>query len=614
MPKPLAKCERCHDDRSWKPIAVMVFDHQRDTRYPLVGKHVSVKCESCHEKALYHLPRFSPACDRCHKNVHGESLFGQKRCELCHSNAIPPWKDVSFDHDRRTHFLLRGPHELPCAKCHTATARTKPLIGCAASPACHTDVHNGRFNEKPLACTSCHPAHPVTTWKDIRFDHTQLTSFPLTGKHAVAKCGDCHRGTGPTNFERVIVVTPEGVSCKNCHRHVDAHKGDPRAGQKCTSCHKQGGVVPVAGTVNSVSEAGHGAGKPFPLVGPHSISCGKCHRGGGFKGLTLGCGGSTCHQDPHKDTLGKDCLRCHAGVMWKAVVFDHQKTKYPLTGKHRDVSCEGCHVGVDQAAKWKPVPTGCGVTACHGNPQDDVHQGTLGAECQRCHSDASWKELRFDHNKSWPLDGKHQQTKCSTCHLSAPLYKPPAPKDCAAAGCHEKQDVHKGDFGPRCERCHNAIDWMQMHTGHADAVPEPFGGVHNRLPCVTCHSGGRVQRGNATMCISCHQHDDIHHNSFGPRCSECHTQQSFSGARFSHDTVGCTLRGIHRVLPCVDCHKGGNYLGLSPTCVSCHRDDALRAPQNRIVHISTMECTGCHTVNSFKQQGAATSPPDSVCQ
>jgi hypothetical protein len=39
----------------------------------------------------------------------------------------------------------------------------------------------------------------------------------------------------------------------------------------------------------------------------------------------------------------------------------------------------------------------------------------------------------------------------------------------------------------------------------------------------------------------CHQRDDIHHNSLGPRCSDCHTQQTFIAARFNHDRVGCTL-------------------------------------------------------------------------
>ena len=89
---------------------------------------------------------------------------------------------------------------------------------------------------------------------------------------------------------------------------------------------------------------------------------------------------------------------------------------------------------------------------------------------------------------------------------------------------------------------------------------------------------------------------------------------AIKGRANTRDTVGCTLRGIHRVLPCGDCHRGGNYSGLSPACIACHRDDALRAPVNRVVHITTMECTGCHTVSSFKQQSAVNSPPESVCQ
>ena len=37
------------------------------------------------------------------------------------------------------------------------------------------------------------------------------------------------------------------------------------------------------------------------------------------------------------------CLRCHEGARWNATKFDHQKTDYPLIGKHLDAKCEGCH-------------------------------------------------------------------------------------------------------------------------------------------------------------------------------------------------------------------------------------------------------------------------------
>jgi hypothetical protein len=132
-----------------------------------------------------------------------------------------------------------------------------------------------------------------------------------------------------------------------------------------------------------------------------------------------------------------------------------------------------------------------------------------------------------------------------------------------------------------------------------------------------------VLQGLAQLCIGCHQRDDVHHNSLGPRCSDCHTQQTFTGARFYHDRVGCTLTGVHRVLPCSDCHKGGNYAGVSPACISCHRDDAVRAaalkittdgaapgPANR--HDAQVSCGSCHNTASFRVSRLVGT--DSVCR
>ena len=71
------------------------------------------------------------------------------------------------------------------------------------------------------------------------------------------------------------------------------------------------------------------------------------------------------------------------------------------------------------------------------------------------------------------------------------------------------------------------------------------------------------------------------------------------------------LRGIHRTLPCADCHKGGNFAGLSPMCISCHRDDAMRAAGagNTAValHAGQTACTHCHNTLSFRQ-GLASRP------
>ena len=37
------------------------------------------------------------------------------------------------------------------------------------------------------------------------------------------------------------------------------------------------------------------------------------------------------------------------------------------------------------------------------------------------------------------------------------------------------------------------------------------------------------------------------------------TVWAFAPARFDHISVGCDLQGLHRTLPCVDCHKSGQF-------------------------------------------------------
>jgi hypothetical protein len=117
------------------------------------------------------------------------------------------------------------------------------------------------------------------------------------------------------------------------------------------------------------------------------------------------------------------------------------------------------------------------------------------------------------------------------------------------------------------------------------------------VPCKNCHKDSRPLSGTGNFCINCHRQDDIHSNSLSPRCGDCHTQWSFAPARFDHSTVGCNLTGLHRTLPCYDCHKAGNFGGLSPNCYGCHIDSALRVPQNVQNHAGLTQCGTCHNPN-----------------
>lgn len=313
----------------------------------------------------------------------------------------------------------------------------------------------------------------------------------------------------------------------------------------------------------------------------------------------------------------------------------HARLGFPLTGRHARRPCADCHSAISPQGKLARGDAARSCLPCHA----DVHEGSLKADCRRCHSSVTWQTKNtFDHNQktAFRLEGQHQsaanRNRCQGCHPGWRTRFTPISSQCGDARCHANDDTHKGAFGPRCGDCHTSAeafskgirDWTR---GHAMA-PQPFGGAHDVVAkqsgCGTCH-GERRLRGMGGQCVTCHQRDDIHHNSLGPRCGDCHTQRSFVNGRFRHDTVGCTLRGVHRTLPCVDCHKGGNYAGLSPLCVSCHRDDAMRAagqviriPENPTVpelHGVQTACTRCHNTLSFRMgAGTRQSPPESVCQ
>jgi hypothetical protein len=92
----------------------------------------------------------------------------------------------------------------------------------------------------------------------------------------------------------------------------------------------------------------------YPLEGAHlRQTCTSCHFNPGeqevpvqrFSQLTSGC--TECHRDPHQNqfdtSVDKSCLRCHDYFDWKAGMFNHSNTAFPLDGKHKDVACAKCH-------------------------------------------------------------------------------------------------------------------------------------------------------------------------------------------------------------------------------------------------------------------------------
>ena len=235
-------CGACHSAVSWRDIA---FRHDRDTKYPLVGRHVATKCDACHVGNMYK-DKLSSECYSCHKkdDKHRDQLGRQ--CEQCHDTL--DWKKtVRFDH-AKSRFPLLGIHlRTECKSCHVTPAFRDARRDCVG---CHVkdDQHKGRLGAD---CSTCHNAR---AWKIWDFDHTRRTRYPLEGAHAKLNCIACHTAPG----EKVPALA---TNCISCHAVDDVHGGN--FGSQCERCHTSRSFKDIrAFGSRAPSRSGSGAGLP----------------------------------------------------------------------------------------------------------------------------------------------------------------------------------------------------------------------------------------------------------------------------------------------------------------------------------------------------------------
>jgi hypothetical protein len=440
-----AKCETCHNERTWKETH---FDHEK-TKFPLRGgKHAEVKCEECHVDKTY---RDAPlTCIGCHKDDDQEKghrgRYGTK-CETCHNDRA--WKEVVFNHDTKTRYLLKGKHrQTKCDSCHLpekgALYGQKLAVTCVS---CHRDDdrkdgHQGKLGDK---CQSCHDER---AWKgSSNFDH-ERTKFALLDKHKDAKCEACHKG-GVAGAKASLKVDKE---CVACHRKDDDAKGHRgRYGTKCADCHDAKGWKSIG--------FDHDKSTKYALKSKHrQTKCDACHlpEKGDIYRTKLDTACIACHakDDTHKGQLGKKCAACHDEKRWQGAPYDHDKSRYPLTGSHAKVTCKKCHL----TPAFRDASSAC--NACH--EKDDKHRGSFGAKCETCHTTGTWKAWDFDHGTTkFKLVGGHVKIGCAGCHKAAANASAAKPGR-ACFACHLKDDVHDGGFSLQCERCHDAINWRRI--------------------------------------------------------------------------------------------------------------------------------------------------------
>lgn len=447
-----------------------------------------------------------------------------------------------------------------CLECHEGVAQDiangtgfhgrSPQAGSAPCKSCHTE-HEGR-------------AADITGLQPELFDHAK-TDFALAGAHANLICAACHEG-GARH-----AATP--TACSSCHDD-DPHAG--RLGHDCASCHES----------SSWDQAtfDHG-GTEFPLTGAHErLNCGSCHTDARFESVGRQC--IACHagDDVHAGARGTDCASCHTTTDWNAQ-FDHRAvTGFALDGAHAGLQCGNCHVAEPD---YQGLETGC--SACHSG--DDVHRGRNGADCSACHGESTW-EVRFDHaaETGFELRGSHAPLACASCHTAS--LSDPLPSDCG--GCHAADNPH-GEALSACANCHTESAWAEAPGFHHDRADFALVGMHRNATCEQCHES-LVFAPASGECRDCHADAEPHGSAFGTACESCHNPVGWNYAQFNHAReTDFGLSGAHADLACESCHApGADASELDTTCIGCHRaDDVHRGAFGQT-------CDRCHDQGSFE--------------
>jgi len=270
---------------------------------------------------------------------------------------------------------------------------------------------------------------------------------------------------------------------------------------------------------------------------------------------------------------------------------------------------------------------------CHKEIQSLVSQkkgyhssaSVTNKDCFACHSEhhgrnfdmVRFNEKQFNHDLTgYKLEGKHAVIECRDCHRpdyiqNAELRKNKntflgLKQECLS--CHE--DFHQKTLSTNCVACHDMKAFRPASKFDHNLAKFKLTGKHTEVDCKECHKvstkNGREFQAFTNIphndCVACHK--DPHNNRFEGKCTQCHTDRSFSEFigrnRFDHNTTDFTLNGKHKTVDCFKCHKNTTEAAMvfsftpkvsETQCASCHKD----------VHKGKLgnNCAKCHAETSF---------------
>ena len=382
-------CADCHTPRSWKPDPKTVtFDHERQTGFPLRGRHRDVPCRSCHLDLSFADPVLRDAdCATCHADVH-RGAYAQ-RCAECHTAVS--FHDLSaLQVHARTTFPLTGAHlQISCRTCHVDDRLGGFTSLDPQCVACHeTDATNAAAVDHENFPTDCLRCHVTLAWTAyVRFDHPTVSGgFRLLGAHMRIRCASCH---GP-NMEPLFQPAND-QDCLACHV-ADYNREHPGGAfpTTCLSCHT---VETWSGATFDHALVASG----FRLLGAHArIACESCHSPTDWSVPFAPAGDEdciSCHTDDYQQEhagsgFPTTCLTCHTIDTWDGASFvNHDAQFFPIySGPHKDKwqECQTCHVQANNFQVFSCF-------ACHGQTKtDDQHKEEAGYRydsnaCYQCH-------------------------------------------------------------------------------------------------------------------------------------------------------------------------------------------------------------------------------------
>lgn len=460
------ECGNCHSPNTWENRQE-IFEKHSDTRFPLVGIHAIIDCESCHFQQTPNEFKMTPIeCFQCHienyqsaENPDHISAQFSTDCQTCHPLTANTWNQTYFVHP--SSFSLVGAHvQVDCNGCHSSGYKGTPTM----CEECHMPDYmaaNDPDHEAFGFPTNCEICHNEIQWKGTSFDHLAESGFALNGAHTTILCISCHSNNQVSGLPR---------ECIGCHEEDYNAVDDPNHALAsfsfdCLQCHTELSWTPATFDHSNTN---------FPLTGAHlMVSCSDCHVDGQYSGLPYDC--FSCHENDYNSTTDPnhlavefpvDCETCHNTVNWDDADWDHAQTQFPLTGAHVTVLCTSCHIN----GQYAGLPGDC--FSCHeDNYNTTTDPNHLAAEfpvqCETCHNTTNWDETTWDHDAQYfPIySGKHQAAwdNCIDCHLDPGDYK---------------------SF--ECIFCHQHDDPIELANIHHEEQDYEY----NSLACYSCHPTG----------------------------------------------------------------------------------------------------------------------------